>query len=51
MSKKKIFTIFGTITCSDTNIRWNSNKKLKIKTNAIDLQFSEDQIYKIVDVE
>lgn len=52
LMKKKIITKFGTITCSDTNIKWDLNQtKLTIKTNAIDLQFPRNQINEIVDGE
>lgn len=52
MSKKQIKTKFGTITCSDTNIRWNSTRsKLIIRTNAIFLVFPGDLIISISDVE
>jgi hypothetical protein len=48
--KKQIKTKFGTITCSDTNIKWDLNKtKLKIKTNALDLEFPGDLIISIGD--
>jgi hypothetical protein len=46
--KKQIKTTFGTIECSETNVKWNLEKtKLSIKTNAMNLQFPGNLIISI----